>query len=262
MIKSPKPLTLALVLALISPTNALVLEDLIEKSNIETTLSHKKVGYYVGSFDPLHLGHEDVANLPIQNGLCDYVLIYPAWGGDNYKKRVDIKLRHDMVFSAFADHPKIIVTRLSPQDMQRQLTKSSDHKSLEGKPLVEVAIPGLEFIGIVGSDTALSYQEKPDTARVLMTGLQIHEKYLNSTLGGLMALPAKTFIVAMRTGDDITHLNNRIIDRPIIAIIKSEKEQSLSSTGVKKALKAGESIDYVVSPDVAKIIRENGLYQG
>jgi nicotinic acid mononucleotide adenylyltransferase len=241
--------------------NALFLEELISQGILEETLSNKKVGYYVGSFDPLHLGHEDVANLPIQNGLCDYVLIYPAWGGDNYKKRVGINLRHDMVFSAFADHPKVIVTRLSPQDMQRYLTKPSAQQSPEGKPMIEVAIPGLEFIGIVGSDTALAIS-KPEAARPFLTGLQVPEKYHNSTLGGLMALPAKTFIVAMRTGDDISSLNNSIIDRPIIAVIQSEKEQSLSSTRVKKALKAGEAIGRMVSPGVAKIITENGLYQG
>ncbi len=262
MLKFLKPLALAFILTFISPVNALVLEDLIEQGKLETTLSNKKVGYYVGSFDPLHLGHEDVANLPIQNELCDYVLIYPAWGGDNYKKRVDIKLRHDMMFSAFSDHPKVIVTRLSPQDMQHQLTKASGRKSLEGKPLVDVVIPGLEFIGIVGSDTALSYYKKPDATRALMTGLQITEKYYNHTVGGLMSLPAKSFIVAMRAGDDITPLNNSIIDRPIIAIIKSGKEQSLSSTAVKKSLKASESINDMVSPGVTKIIRENDLYQG
>lgn len=262
MIISLKPFTLSLVFALVSPVNALVLEDLLSKGALETTLSNKKVGYYVGSFDPLHLGHEDVANLPIQMEVCDYVLIYPAWGGDNYKKRVDIKLRHEMVFSAFANHPQVIVTKLSPQDMQRQFTTISSRTSPEGKALVDVSIPGLEFIGIIGSDTALAYHEKPETVRALMTGLQITDKHYNHTVGGLMALPAKSFIVAMRTSDDITPLDNRIIDRPIIAVITSEKEQGLSSTGIKKALKAGEFIDTMVSPGVAKIIRKNALYQG
>lgn len=273
MLNPLKALILTVALAL--PAKALVLEDLIDHGTLEATLSYKKVGYYVGSFDPLHLGHDDVANLPIQQGLCDYVLIYPAWGGDdNYKKRVDIKLRQDMVFSAFADHPRVIVTRLSPQDMQRHLTNPREQKSsniiplvrttqgLEGKPLVEVALKGLEFIGIIGSDTALSFQGNPKAVCALLTGIQIPEKYHNHSLGGLMAFPGASFIVAMRTGDDISPLNNHIIDRPIIAVIKSEKEQALSSTGVKKALKNGESIDTMVSLGVAKIIKENGLYQG
>src|SRR5688572_6988842 len=80
--------------------NALVLENLIAKGTLESTLSNKKVGYYVGSFDPLHLGHEEVAELPILSDLCDYVIIYPNWGRDSYKDRIDINIRQDMVLAA------------------------------------------------------------------------------------------------------------------------------------------------------------------
>jgi FAD synthase len=41
---------------------ALVLEDLAKNGMLESTLSYKKVGYYLGSFDPLHRGHEAIAN--------------------------------------------------------------------------------------------------------------------------------------------------------------------------------------------------------
>lgn len=223
---------LTLLAVFITHSNALVLEELPKTHPLYTS---KKMGFYVGSFDPLHLGHERLAKQLIEEGHCDYVLIYPAWGGDNYKKRSDIKIRHDMVFSAFADHPHVVVTRMPPQDLQHQLK-------------------GPEFIGIVGSDTALSLNENPKAASAFITGMPINEKYYNHTVGGLMALRADSFIVSVRAGDDITPLSNKIGGRPIIAIIKSEKEHGLSSTAVKKTLKEGQPIDQMVSPGVEKII--------
>lgn len=274
-LKNTPIITLFLGMFLISPAKALILEDLISEGILEETLSHKKVAFYQGSFDPLHLGHEDVATLPIEKGLCDYVLIYPAWGGDDqYKNRTDIKIRQGMIFTAFAHHPKVIVTRLSPQDLQQHLTTPLDGLStedmpldpitpgMEGKPLVKIALPGLKFIGVIGSDTALSFHNNPKADRVLLTGIQIPEIFYNHSVGGLMALPGESFIVAIRKDDNISHLENKINNRPIIEFIKSEKSEGLSSTGVKKALHEGKSIDSMVSNGVAKIIKEKGLYKG
>lgn len=245
-----------------SPAKALVLENLITSGALESTLSDKRVGYYVGSFDPLHLGHEEVASLSVNKGFCDYVLIYPAWGGDSYKQRINIALRHDMVFSAFADHPTIIVTRLAPQEMQRHLTKVTDKKNARGKTLVEPAFPGLTFIGIVGSDTAMAIANAPDSLRAFMRGIRVSDKYHNHTIGGLMALPAQSFIVSMRSGDDISSLENNIADRPITEVFTSDNERGLSSTQIRKNIQAGDSIDTMVSPGILKIIEEQGLYQG
>jgi nicotinamide mononucleotide adenylyltransferase len=112
--------------------NCLVLEDLVNSNKLEETLTGKKIGVYLGSFDPLHRGHEDVAQLPIQQGLCDYVIIYPSWGGDSYKKRTDLSIRLEMLFVTFADDPRVIVTRMPPQDMQRALTKPTTNKTQKG----------------------------------------------------------------------------------------------------------------------------------
>ncbi|WVX66681.1 Nucleotidyl transferase family protein [Candidatus Bealeia paramacronuclearis] len=52
-----------------SLVQGLVLENLIQNDSLKDTFSYKKIGYYVGSFGPLHLGHQDVAQLPIQKAL-------------------------------------------------------------------------------------------------------------------------------------------------------------------------------------------------
>lgn len=77
----------------LTSAQALVLEDLIKEGKLQETLTHKKIGYYIGSFDPLHLGHQDTAQIPLKEKLVDYVLIFPNWGGDDFKDRVPVEER-------------------------------------------------------------------------------------------------------------------------------------------------------------------------
>ena len=49
------------LLLLAFDAHALVLEDLVKNNQLQSTLQNKKVGYYIGSFDPIHKGHEEVA---------------------------------------------------------------------------------------------------------------------------------------------------------------------------------------------------------
>ena len=59
-----------------------------------------------------------------------------------------------MLFSIFKDHPHVIVTKLSPQEMQSHLTLHAPSRTIAEKPTVTPAFEDLKFIGIIGSDTA------------------------------------------------------------------------------------------------------------
>jgi nicotinic acid mononucleotide adenylyltransferase len=76
-----------------------------------------------------------------------------------------------------------------------------------------------------------------------------------------MALPVESFIVALREGDDLTPLKEKVGKRAILAVIASENERTLSSTAVKKALKQRKSINSMVSHPVIEIIEKYGLYR-
>lgn len=248
-----------LVFLLYMPVYALVLEDLIEHGLLEITLKNKKIGYYVGSFDPLHKGHERVAQLPIKQGLCDFVIIYPAWGGDSYKKRVDVSMRLDMLFATFQDHPHVIVTRLAPKKLQETLTVVDLTNNTSKKKFVKPLFEGMSFIGIIGSDVALKLESSNDTT--FMTGLDITPAYQAHTVGGCMALPVATFIVVAREGDDVSLLHGAVRKRKIQVINEHASERVFSSTAVKKAIKNNESIDSMVNKTTRSIIGKHGLYR-
>lgn len=233
---------------------ALVLEDLVSQDKLVSILSNKKVGYYIGSFDPLHLGHEELARAPIEKGFCDYVIVYPSWGNDTYKKRIALEDRLKMLFSVFEKHPWVIVTKLSPRRLQDTLTVSTHGDK------TEAAFPGTEFIGIIGSDIAIEVNSNQEVLQRFMRGIRIPDKWAEHTIGGNMVLPVSRFIVSIRNGEDISALNGKLSDRTIMATIQNEKASTISSTTVKKALQTNLSVKNLLSSAVETIIQEGKHY--
>lgn len=242
-----------------SLTHALVLEELIRKGELHQTIANKKIGYYIGSFDPLHLGHEATVQEILNKSLCDYVLIYPAWGHDIYKNRTDVSIRLEMLFAAFAKHPKVIITKLHPQALQNTLMQE-DNQLIAGKSSVKSKIAGVQYIGIIGSDTAFEAKQDSKKLSVFMKGIEVSEKYAHHTIGGIIAIPVQSFIVSLRAGDSLEAFNGKLGDRPIIHTVNT-KYPHVSSTKIRTIVKNHGSIDNLVSAGVNEVIAKHTLYQ-
>lgn len=254
--------TFFLLLTLFSTVaHSLVLEDLAHAKKLDVTLTGKKIGFYIGSFDPLHLGHLEVAQLALQKGLCDYVLIYPAWGNDSYKKRAAVEDRLMMLFAVFQDSPQVIVTKLPPAKLQELLTRPDPTRQVDNKLTVQPAFVDSQFIGLIGSDVALDLSKNEEALRSFMQGIVIPKKYNNHTIGGIISLPVSTFIISQRTGDDLTPLKGKLGNRPILAVLEGGTAAQHSSTAVKIHRQQGRPLTQLVSPAVEKIIIEKGLYR-
>ena len=259
------------LMTITSTLQALVLEDMIDTGELANSLHGKRVGYYTGSFDPIHVGHKSFAEGVIEADLCDYVVIVPAWGGDGYKERASISVRLEMQEALFANNPNVIVTRLSPLKVQEALTKIVPGQTIRGYPVVEAQDKTIEFIGLIGSDTALNLaipsSDKEEEAnrkkrlQVFMRGVSIPEKHAKTTIGSIMALPVSRFIVGLRDADDLALLNEAVGERPISEVYRNEQATHASSTLVKQRLKNGEPVDDLVDPQVLAIIRKHRLYQ-
>ena len=56
-----------------------------------------KIGIYIGSFNPVHIGHIDIVNYLINNKILDKVVIVPTLGYWNKDNLIDIKHRINML---------------------------------------------------------------------------------------------------------------------------------------------------------------------
>jgi cytidyltransferase-like protein len=135
-----------------------------------------KLGYYIGSFDPIHLGHQHVIEEALKSEHVDYVLIYPAPGGDQFKNRTDLTLRQKMIASIYHEHPKVLLTYWTPKKLQDKFT-----------PFVN----DIDVVGILGSDVVTETLMGPDKElsekyrSVFMRGLPLKEKHYEDTVGAL-----------------------------------------------------------------------------
>ncbi|MCB1148775.1 MAG: adenylyltransferase/cytidyltransferase family protein [Chlamydiia bacterium] len=213
-----------------------------------SALRGKKVGYYTGSFDPLHLGHQHVIEKALSNGLVDYILVYPAPGGDDFKNRSALYLRQKMLASVYEEHPRVLVTLWTPKELQDQFFALGEE---------------VEVIGIIGSDVVTEKLMGPDPIlsakyrKVFMRGISLPEKHFHDTVGAIMALKAHAFIVSLRGGIDLSYLDQKIYDRPILGFIESTEH---SSTQVREAIERGEPFEHLVSFPVQALIKREGMY--
>lgn len=252
--------SLFLILSVIINAHAIILEDLEREGKLKETLEGKRIGYYIGSFDPLHKGHEAIAQTLINQEMLDYILIYPAWGGDTYKNRSSLSNRLDMIFATFKDSPRIIVTRKIPRDLQIALTKESAQTETQVQQIMHPLLSGSEFVGIIGSDVVREIQSDSKKSRVFMRGVKIPEKHKDTSVGTVMALPVNGFIVVHRAGDDPLDLESHFAGRPILHTFKTPYDE-LSSTRIRALVKDGKPIVDDVNESVRHIIIENELYK-
>lgn len=225
-------------------TRAEILDDSFDWERLQGS----KLGYYIGSFDPIHLGHQNVIDQALESEHVDYILIYPAPGGDQFKNRSDLATRQKLISSLYQNHPKVLMTYWTPKELQSKFASCSVY---------------LDIIGIIGSDVVTETlmgtdKELSEKCRsVFMRGIPIKEKHYQDTVGALMALKADSFLVALRGNVDLSHLEGHIYDRPIIDFIQSKNN---SSTEVRNAILSKQPFEQFLSFSVQAIIKEEGLY--
>ena len=191
------------------------------------------IGIFGGTFDPPHLGHVALARVGIEHFGLERLLVAPTGRTPGKAAVSDPEIRIALAEAAFADVPRAEVSRIDVDRPQPAYSFETVRwvRDRYGEPIF-----------LVGADRFadfLTWERPNDVLRVARLG------------------------VATRPGSDADELG-----RVLTAVEQPERVEffeippiAASATEVRRRVAAGEPIDDLVPPAVARLIDELGLYR-
>lgn len=183
-----------------------------------------KVGLYFGSFNPVHIGHLSIANYIWQNEDVDeiWMVVSPQNPFKEKSSLWDEKVRLELLQTALSGHSKIRVSTVEFELPQPSYTYYT-LRELRAK------FPKHEFSLIIGEDNIEGLPKWKNGKEI------IQENFF-------FIYPRKT-----ENNTEINLPNYKKLDAPRLDI---------SSTLIRKSLKEGKDVRYLVGKDVAQRIAE------
>lgn len=195
-----------------------------------------RVGVLGGTFDPVHLGHLRAAEVARDELELDRVLFVPAANpphkrGDSV---TDASMRVAMLELAIAD---VVGFELSTLEIER----GGASYTIETLDVMHEENPGVEYWFITGSDAFVEIRTWRQWDSLL-------ERY--------------SFVVHERPGVSIGEASRAVPEsfHERIAFVKREM-LNVSSTEIRRSVRRGQSIRFLVPEPVEEYVRRNGLYQ-
>lgn len=200
----------------------------------------KRIGIYGGSFDPIHIGHLIIAEMARQECHLDKVLFIPA---GNPPHKTDRQLapsskRYDMVQLAIEGNPYFEISSI---EIERQ-GKSFTIDTL--KELREIYSSGWEFWLIIGMDSLLeirTWRNANDITKLCKLAVYPRPGY------SLDEHSQEVELLCRELGIEMAFVQGPSVE--------------ISSTEVRKRIRTGKSIRYLVPDSVESYIQEHSLYK-
>ncbi|WP_026475705.1 nicotinate-nucleotide adenylyltransferase [Alkaliphilus transvaalensis] len=205
----------------------------------KTEKNQNRYGILGGSFDPIHNGHLFIAQTAMEELSLDKVIIIPNRVSPH---KLDIKVTdgyHRLIMSEIAaiDNQNFCV---SPMEIHRQ---GPSYTIDTIKQLMEENPVGTSYYFITGTDVILELDTWKNHEELL--------KIIN-------------FVVVTRAGYDYSTLEDKIqyLEKQYRSKVIKIKIPNLeiSSTDIRKRVKEGRYIKYLVPDGVGKYIKKHGLY--
>lgn len=207
----------------------------LEKMTDKELASIKRLGYFLGSFDPLHLGHIEVVRVILDKKLCDAVFVYCVQGKSFWKQRSDFFQRTRFCEYKFCNmNNNVILSYLSPQEIQQKLTIRKKNR---------VKSKFFQITGIIGADIACNLENKNENPSMeklrqarqvdFMQGIFLDTNF-NDSIACSISLPADDFIIALRKDYKIEDIPNVVCKRKVRALIDTNKYRHLASSEIKR----------------------------
>lgn len=201
------------------------------------TESQTRVGLYLGSFNPIHLGHLVIANHMLNQAGLDEVwfVVTPS---SPHKQGVDMipeEHRLQMVHLALGDHPY-----LKASDVEFKLPRPN--YTADTLAHLRQAHPNLTFSIIMGQDNLEGFHTwKNHTALIEAHRLLIYPR-----------LSTGSSVLSGEAAQWLGHAHVEMHEAPIIAI---------SSTYIRDAITSGHDVQFLLPDAVVAYIGNNHFYE-
>lgn len=188
-----------------------------------------KIGLFFGSFNPIHIGHLIVANTMVETTDLDRVwfIVSPQ---NPFKKQKDLLHefdRLDMVEKAIFDNANFSVS-----DVEFSMPRPS--YTIDTLLLLRQKYPKHEFVLIIGGDNLADFPKWKNAQQIL-------DEF------GLYVYPRPQ----SKPSDLSVHARVRMVEAPLLDI---------SATFIRKCLRAGASVRYLVPQEVEHYLLQKKHY--
>ena len=192
-----------------------------------------KIGVYIGSFNPVHLDHEEIANNLLNDKTVDKIVVVPT--SDKYHLKsnlVSFNDRYKMLELAFKGNENVVIS-----DIERE----EYHYTYQNMAILKEKYKSDELYLIIGADNLFE---------------------LNTWKNYIDLLNGNSFIVFGRNDLNIEEYININFTNWKNKFIIKEPVGNLSSTLIRESVKEGNNLDGYLSASVRDYILEKHLYKG
>ena len=204
-------------------------------------MSKKSIGIIGGSFNPIHIGHLVVAEEARVRFSLERVIFVPV-GVPGYKKPthlIDPERRFAMTLLATASNPHFFVSRIEIDHFKKSYTYDTIKEFRKIYPEDKYNV-----YFITGADSVLSILSWKKPKELLSMC-----RFIAATRPGYNL---------KRLKDELKKICNKCDERVIIMRVPA---LSISSTEIRKRIKEGLPIKYLVPQEVEEYIKKHNLYK-
>lgn len=201
-------------------------------------MAKKKVGIMGGTFNPIHFGHLLLAETAFHQFQLDEILIMPT-KNPYYKKISNSVTEEDrvaMVELAIEDNAHF---RLSKEELDREGTTYT----VETLSQLTARHPDYEYYFIMGADSLYHIESWKEPAQILKLATIV----VAGRAGTGSSLSSQIEYIENKYDSEIYRLNSPVLE--------------ISSNDIRRRVRDGESIRYLLPSKVVDYIYEHGLYQ-
>lgn len=187
----------------------------------------KRIGILGGTFNPPHIGHLIIANEVLEALELDQVRFLPNYTPPHKEQTEEVSAmnRLTMLEHALSDHPLLVVETI-------EMERKGISYTYETLKLMKEREPDVQFYFIIGADM-IEYLPNWHRIDELMELVQ--------------------FVGVKRPGyNEDSHYPIKMVDVP---------QMFISSSTVRRKLRSGKTVKYLIPDRVVEYIKENRLYE-